>query len=341
MNGSLCDVKVVFVEDKYGLLVKMHHIIGDAWSLALIGTQFNQILNGEVPEAYPYSDYLEQEEKYLQSKRYTKDKDFFLEQFKKCDEATYLSEKTIQTNRSERKTFVVDEDRTKRILSYCENNTAQSMDEFSTMYNVPYAFKVKEIIAEKLQKAVNDLLKRHSALRTRFENVDGTIMQIVDDEAVCNVEELSSTSIEEFIKPFDLAKAPLIRVGYCNDVVMIDIHHIVTDGQSMPIVIKEMNELYMGREIESFPVQYTQFAVEDGYSKDDEEYWLSAYDAVPELEINTDYKRGQKQSFKGSAIYDSVSLDLHNRIVEKCKNLNVTPYVYYMSGFSLIWVEIA
>lgn len=90
------------------MLVKLHHIIGDAWSLSLLGTQFNKLLNGDFFEAYSYADYVQTEEKYIQSKRYERDKNFFVEQFKKCDEATYINEKQSDSLNAKRKTFAID-----------------------------------------------------------------------------------------------------------------------------------------------------------------------------------------------------------------------------------------
>ena len=215
--------------------------------------------------------------------------------------------------------------------------TAQSMNSDSTTYNVPYVFKVDRVDIDRLQNAVNSIIARHESLRTHFENKDGNIIQVINDIAECKVEILSSDDITAFIRPFDLAKAPLLRVGVYENTIMIDMHHIITDGGSMPVFLNELNELYMGRSIENAPVQYKRFAVESHDHTESEEYWLSVYsDELPVLEINTDFHRGQKQSFNGSAIYDSVDIELHNKILAFCKTQNITPYVFYMSGFNIL-----
>ena len=126
--GSLCHTQIVVLEDAYGLLVKLHHIISDAWTLALIGSQFNSILKGETPETYSYLDYIYSEQKYLEGKRYQKDKDYYIEQFRKCDETTYLSDKQSSSYISQRKTFVVDKEKTAKITTYADkNNTSLFM----------------------------------------------------------------------------------------------------------------------------------------------------------------------------------------------------------------------
>lgn len=123
---NLCEIKAVWLPDHCGFLIKLHHIIGDAWALSLICTQFIALLNGETPQAFPYTEHLENESAYLQSDRYAKDRIFFLEQFKKCNEVTYLSEKQSNSFISERKTFILDTDRTTQITDYAKRNNTSA-----------------------------------------------------------------------------------------------------------------------------------------------------------------------------------------------------------------------
>ncbi len=252
-----------------------------------------------------------------------------------CDTVKELAEKltTIETEQDEFDYFgdIPATDAQMRVY------TAQNMNSDSTTYNVPYVFKVDSVDIDRFQKAVNELIVRHESLRTHFENKDGNIVQIINDKVECKVEILDSDDITAFIRPFDLVKAPLLRVGVYENTIMIDMHHIITDGSSMPVFLNELNELYMGRSIETAPVQYKQFAVQKQDHTESEKYWLSVYsDEVPVLEINTDFHRGQKQSFNGSAIYDSVDIELHNKVLAFCKAQNITPYVFYMSGFNIL-----
>ncbi len=215
--------------------------------------------------------------------------------------------------------------------------TAQNMNSNSTTYNVPYIFKVDKVDKEKLQKAINGLIERHEILRTHFENKDGNIIAVINDSAFCEIEELENDNITAFIRPFDLSKAPLLRVGIYKNTVMIDMHHIITDGGSMPVFFNELNELYMSRSIENSPVQYKEFAVQNHNYAESEKYWLSVFnDEIPVLEINTNYPRKQKQSFNGNAIYDNININLHNKISVFCKTQNITPFVFYMAAFNIV-----
>ena len=215
--------------------------------------------------------------------------------------------------------------------------TAQGMASDSTTYNVSFVFRTDELNPEKLQTAVDKILKRHEILRTRFDNQEGKIIQVLDENAECKVEALDIDDISAFIRPFDLNKAPLIRVGYYEKTVMIDIHHIVTDGSSMPVFLRELNEFYMGREVETPTVPYKVFALQEEYHSESEKYWMSVYsDEIPVLELNTDFKAGTKQTFNGSGVYDLVPEKLNSKIVLKCKEFGITPYVFYMSAFNVM-----
>jgi len=90
---SLCESMVVFVENKYGILLKLHHLAGDAWTLSLIGSQLCAILRGEIPEAYSYLDYISGEKEFLASKRYETGRLYFREQFARHKDVIYLSDK--------------------------------------------------------------------------------------------------------------------------------------------------------------------------------------------------------------------------------------------------------
>ena len=130
--GDLCNIQVVILPDQYGLLVKFHHIVGDAWTIALIGTQFNTIMNGEEPSACSYCEYVESEKEYLESQRYENDRTFFLEQFKKCDEVTYLSERQAASYSATRKTFVLDAGKTQQIKDYATQSKSSAYALFMT-----------------------------------------------------------------------------------------------------------------------------------------------------------------------------------------------------------------
>lgn len=142
LYGNLCEIKIIVLPNKYGILAKLHHMVSDAWTLSLLGTQFNEIINGEEPQAYSYADYVKKEGEYLQSNRYEKDKAFFMEQFKKCDEVTYISEKQSSKSEGQRKTFVIGKDETRKIRAYADSKGISAFMLFTTALSV-YMNRVK------------------------------------------------------------------------------------------------------------------------------------------------------------------------------------------------------
>ncbi|MFI3174772.1 MAG: amino acid adenylation domain-containing protein [Bacillota bacterium] len=118
LDGSLCELQVFDLENERGVIVKLHHIIGDAWTLSLILSQLLAILKGEELETHSYFDYIATEQKYTESKRYQKDRDFFIEQFKKCDETIYLNNKQVSSYKSNRITMTIGTADTKKIADY-------------------------------------------------------------------------------------------------------------------------------------------------------------------------------------------------------------------------------
>ncbi len=221
--------------------------------------------------------------------------------------------------------------------------TAQSIGGASTVYNVPFIFETRENIdIPRLENAFKVLIQRHDALRTRFETVDGVIMQNVEESVDFEVEVSDNTQTNDFVKPFDLSCAPLMRVRVAGNTIMIDMHHIICDGSTMPIIFKELNELYMGRELlpaksyMEYSAKQMSFVDSEEYKKQ-EKYWLKVFETEPEeLTINTDFARGQKQTFNGTCIYDTLDNELSQKIDSKAKEYNITPFVYYLTALNVV-----
>ncbi|MBR3953910.1 MAG: amino acid adenylation domain-containing protein, partial [Clostridia bacterium] len=215
--------------------------------------------------------------------------------------------------------------------------TAQMMQSDATLYNIPYVFKVEKLDVRKLQSAINKLIVRHESFRTHFENIDGHIMQVIDDFADISVEKLANDNVFSFVRPFNLERSPLLRVGFYENTVLIDMHHIISDGGTMPVFFKELNELYMDRALADKVVQYGEFAMQKTNMEESEKYWLSVFEEeVPVLELPQDFERPTKQSFNGAAVLDLIDMDLHKQITDKCREVNITPHVFYMTCFNIL-----
>src|SRR5690554_4696962 len=163
-------------------------------------------------------------------------------------------------------------------------------------------------------------------------------------------EEKIDDIIEDFIKPFDLSKAPLLRVKAVKvagdkHFLLVDMHHIISDGVSMEILIKEFVALYNGETLPELRIQYKDFSAWQSalFATDElkkqEEYWLSHLSGeIPVLNMPADFPRPAVQSFKGSSIEFSVDEQLTTKLRGLGKDLELTLYMLLLGALNiLLW----
>ncbi|MCK4259562.1 MAG: non-ribosomal peptide synthase/polyketide synthase, partial [Halanaerobiales bacterium] len=233
------------------------------------------------------------------------------------------------------------------------------MEEISTGYNIPRALMVKGALdRQKLEQSFKELINRHETLRTSFETNEGQIVQIVHKEVDLKVTSIKATKgditeiLKQFVQPFDLKKAPLLRVGLVElaeeSILLFDLHHIISDGSSMGIILQEFIELYEGKELPVLPIQYKDFSAwqnklfETGVIKKQEEYWIKRfkdeahYNAIPVLNMPTDYPRPTMQSFEGDRINYKLDKELTKDLNRIAKETNSTMYMVLLSGINIL-----
>jgi hypothetical protein len=192
-----------------------------------------------------------------------------------------------------------------------------------TSYNIPVIVILEgELDRKKLEDTIRELIKRHEILRTSFEIVDGKAVQRIHDEVVFTLEyyEADETEAKEiahrFIKPFDLGNHSVLRVGLIKTsnitithILMVDMHHIITDGVSMDIFVDELMALYRGEELPELKLQYKDFSdwqnqwMASRELEEQKRYWLRQLKGeVPIINLPIDFDRPSKQSFEGSRV---------------------------------------
>lgn len=226
----------------------------------------------------------------------------------------------------------------------------------STAYNLASFYKIKgEFDPVKFQKIMDALVQRHESFRTRFEMIDGELFQVVEDEVPTIVEMLEAETMQmehmqEWIQPFDLTRAPLIRVKLRRlseeeHILFVDMHHIISDQSSLAILMQEFARMYRGEALEPLDIQYKDYAewlderALQGTSAEDAEFWKQQFLDMPApLELLTDYPRHEALSYRGDKI--SIVLDelLSGRVNEFCTRQGLTPYMLFMATLNvLIW----
>ena len=196
-------------------------------------------------------------------------------------------------------------------------------DKLSMAYNMPANLSLKgNLDYQKVENVCQSLIKRHSILRSYFVLVDGKPQQKLRENITFKIEDFTVTkganvdvarSIQAFSRPFDLAKAPLFRVGIINksaleSILMFDIHHIVCDGISLNILIQEFMMLYRGESLSQITLQFKDYAQwlgldhqQKGLEKQ-KNYWLEKFKLLPEpLELPYDHVRKGHPTYQGAA----------------------------------------
>ena len=120
-DPAVCEMSLLDLPDACGAIIKIHHIIADAWTVMLVANQFLSLLKGETVEAYNYEDFIESEKKYKLSNRYQRDKEYMDAEFAKCPEQTWLWPERYKSLEAKRRTVVLDKELSSRIYDFCEN----------------------------------------------------------------------------------------------------------------------------------------------------------------------------------------------------------------------------
>lgn len=168
----------------------------------------------------------------------------------------------------------------------------------STAYNVPVIRNINgRVDSKRLEKALQGLVERHESLRTAFhlEVESGALRQKVHSAVpfafpvYALTEAEAAEMIRDFVRPFRLDKAPLFRAALIEltdkkeSILILDMHHAITDGLSVGIMLKELAALYENRQLEPLSLQYKDYAVWESQLmhtqewKKQEAYWLERF----------------------------------------------------------------
>jgi acyl carrier protein len=236
----------------------------------------------------------------------------------------------------------------------------QQMDLISVAYNQPQVLPLNFVIhQDKLTMALNKLLSRHESFRTSFEMKHDEPVQIIRKEMEFKIDYLEfkdtdnapppvESLVRDFVRPFDLSKAPILRVKLVKleenkNILLIDMHHIICDGVSIELIINDFMRLYGGDKLPRLRLQYKDYAVWQNSAahkleiKKQEAYWLSEFAGeVFELELPLDYKRPQAQDFSGGIVYFKVENSLEKRLAQMKEKTGVTLSTLLLAHFYIL-----
>ncbi|MDR1798564.1 MAG: amino acid adenylation domain-containing protein, partial [Bifidobacteriaceae bacterium] len=235
------------------------------------------------------------------------------------------------------------------------------IDGGAPVYNMPAAARLPGgVDAERLETAFAALVKRHEVLRTGFEVRDGEPFQVVyPPQAVTPKVELlddAGATLEQvaarFVRPFDLAAPPLVRLGLVSaglpdgsgvpdgvPVLLFDAHHIVCDGWTMRRLVVELAALYEGTELPPVAVHYKdwsqhQAGLDLSAAAD---YWLEQFaDGGPKAGLVTDWPRPAQQDFAGATITTTLDMGTRRRLGEAAAAGGATEYMVALAAWAAL-----
>jgi len=266
-----------------------------------------------------------------------------------------LLEKRLTGQEAETQTIPRRQNRSHAPLSFAQQRLwfLHQLEPDSIAYNMPTALRLTgRLDTAALEWGINEIIRRHEILRTTFRLVDNQPVQIIADHLTLKmpVVEVHETEVmrlatEEAQQPFDLENGPLVRARLLRLnadewVLIFTMHHIISDGWSMGVLVNEMAALYQRQPLPDLPVQYADFSewqrewLTQGNLERQLSYWKQQLGGeLPVLELPSDRVRPPRQSFRGSVRRFALSEDLSEAIKNLGRQEGATLFMTLLSAF--------
>lgn len=241
-------------------------------------------------------------------------------------------------------------------------------------YNIPLMIKLQGTLEqEKLQKALDALMQRHEVLRTVFVSVEGDPMQEVSTEARFALQAIDLSGYAEAEReaqlgiqkaaeaqaPFDLRVGPLIRarllqVKADEHILLMTMHHIVSDGWSIGVILRELSQLYSGYcegcddPLKPLPIQYADYAqwqrrwLQSESMNKQLSYWRGRLEgAASELELPKDRPRPAAQGYRGRCVEVVLNSQLSAELHDFARRHGMTLFMVLYAAWAIILARLS
>jgi len=243
------------------------------------------------------------------------------------------------------------------------------MQQEGAVYNIPLAVKVQgRLDVALLQRCMDEIVQRHEALRTNFITLDGQPQQVVAAQCSVPIEQidfrhLDAAEQEDEVRQlaiaaaqtrFDLTQDLLLKITLVNRgekefVVLFTLHHIISDGWSMELLLNELTQLYrafltgMASPLQPLPIQYADFAAWQRQWLQGEVldkqlgYWRQQLGGdLPVLQLPTDFPRARIQTFNGAVVNFELSEATTNGLKALAQDGSATLFVTLLTAFKVL-----
>ncbi|HEX6291542.1 MAG TPA: amino acid adenylation domain-containing protein, partial [Herpetosiphonaceae bacterium] len=244
----------------------------------------------------------------------------------------------------------------------------------STTYNIPASFRLTgSLDMPALEQSLSEIVRRHAALRTRFTATDGVAAQVIDPATKTGLilrdlsalppdrrpAEAQRWMLEEHRQPIDLAHGPLlrctlIRLSDEDHMLLVTMHHIVSDGWSISVFVRELSALYTAlttdqpSPLPELPVQYADYALwqrqwlQGEVLEQQLGYWRQRLDgAQPVLELPTDWPRPPVRTFEGGQQIAELPAELSDALRALSRAVGATLFMTLLAAFKLLLARLA
>jgi amino acid adenylation domain-containing protein len=243
------------------------------------------------------------------------------------------------------------------------------LDPNNSVYNIPAPMRITSPLdVEALRRSLQEIVRRHETLRTTFSAVDGEPVQVVALSSDFNLEILDLRSVPEAEReteaqrlaqvegqrPFSLTHGPLLRgkllcLGGKGYVLLLTMHHIISDGWSMNVLLGELSALYSAfstgkpSPLPELTVQYGDFAqwqrelLQGEAFEQQLTYWKTQLTGAPEtLDLPTDRPRPAFQSYRGGMYATALEPWLYEAIKSLGHREGMTPFMTFLAAFKVL-----
>jgi amino acid adenylation domain-containing protein len=229
-----------------------------------------------------------------------------------------------------------------------------AFDKSSVAYNMPLQLMLEGRVDEQqLLSAFKKLIERHEAIRTSFVFVNDEPRQRILDEVEFELEKYTAYGneneiIQRFIRPFDLEAAPLMRAGIIHlsaekHILMVDMHHIITDAVSRNVLIKDFMSLYNNETLQPLALHYKDYAVWQQSEEHQAEiaskkhFWLKEFaTGVAPLELPADFPRPLINTYAGRSVEFEIDEERTGKLRSIAEAEGVTMFMLLLSVYNVL-----
>jgi amino acid adenylation domain-containing protein len=238
--------------------------------------------------------------------------------------------------------------------------------EGSVQYNSPTILRLKgNLNLQSLERAIQEIVNRHEALRTVFVEEEGKVFQIINNADNWHLMQIDGSLFKEnkqalkkyietsALQPFNLSKdymvrAELITLDISEFVLIVTMHHIASDAWSLSIVVSEVIELYNSfvenreAKLPSLPLQYADYSIWQrnylqGVVLDRKiDYWINILQNPSPLNLPTDYPRPSIRGIAGAVETFKLNKDLSDKVNLLSHRQETTLFMTLLAAFKVL-----